>query len=419
MKKRLLFYVMILVVVALGSTLVATAQDQVDGNPKCADYGLLEYKLEPPSAGWHEIHAGDLSELEDPAWLNIMVADDELSLDWSANFGVDLVIAKGGNEGANLYWYKPEAMGGTDLQVPTGQQLSHISVCYDVNPAVEIEKHTNDIDADAPTGPEVAIGSTVIWTYWVTNTGDVPLYFSVTDNQGVDVTCDADVVEVGQTVRCIASGSAIEGQYANLGTVDASYGLTDTDPSHYFGTDAPPPPPPPGDGTQGCTPGYWRQTHHFDDWNGFAPDESASALLGRDVGSLTLGDAVAVGGGGLNALLRHTVAALLNASNPDVDYPYSTDEILAMFQEAYDSGDYEATKDLFDVANNLGCPLGNSNDSNTGDDGDMGDDGETQVTICHIPPGNPDNPITITVGESAVEAHLAHGDTLGECPATE
>ena len=37
--------------------------------------------------------------------------------------------------------------------------------------------------------------------------------------------------------------------------------------------------------------------------------------------------------------------------------------------------------------------------------------------ICHLPPGNTDNAQTIHVGsQSAVDAHLAHGDTLGACP---
>ncbi len=40
--------------------------------------------------------------------------------------------------------------------------------------------------------------------------------------------------------------------------------------------------------------------------------------------------------------------------------------------------------------------------------------GEEPVTLCHIPPGNPDDAHTITIGASA-EAHLAHGDYLGEC----
>lgn len=39
----------------------------------------------------------------------------------------------------------------------------------------------------------------------------------------------------------------------------------------------------------------------------------------------------------------------------------------------------------------------------------------TKVAICHIPPGNPDNAHTINVDDNAVPAHLAHGDTLGEC----
>jgi hypothetical protein len=41
--------------------------------------------------------------------------------------------------------------------------------------------------------------------------------------------------------------------------------------------------------------------------------------------------------------------------------------------------------------------------------------GREKVTICHIPPGNPGNAHTISVGAPAVPAHLGHGDTLGRC----
>ena len=41
---------------------------------------------------------------------------------------------------------------------------------------------------------------------------------------------------------------------------------------------------------------------------------------------------------------------------------------------------------------------------------------DKKVTICHIPPGNPDNAKTKEVSKDAVAAHLAHGDTLGLCP---
>lgn len=43
-------------------------------------------------------------------------------------------------------------------------------------------------------------------------------------------------------------------------------------------------------------------------------------------------------------------------------------------------------------------------------------DDEGKAIICHIPPGNPGNAHTITIGLPAVQAHLNHGDTLGACP---
>jgi len=49
--------------------------------------------------------------------------------------------------------------------------------------------------------------------------------------------------------------------------------------------------------------------------------------------------------------------------------------------------------------------------------------GEDHVTICHYPPGNPDNVQVITVGVNAVAAHFAnHGDNFptggssAQCP---
>ncbi|HEY7472917.1 MAG TPA: hypothetical protein VIE68_11280 [Gemmatimonadota bacterium] len=55
-------------------------------------------------------------------------------------------------------------------------------------------------------------------------------------------------------------------------------------------------------------------------------------------------------------------------------------------------------------------------DDGAGEDPEAGEDEEEpKVLVCHVPPGNPENPHTIEVGESAVPAHLAHGDTEGAC----
>ena len=107
---------------------------------------------------------------------------------------------------------------------------------------------------------------------------------------------------------------------------------------------------------EGCTPGYWKQAQHFDSWVGYSPADLFSDVF--SVGPATsLGDALDLGGGGENALIRHAVAALLNAANSGVSYAYSEAEVIAMVQSAYASGIYEATKDLFVVQNELGCPL--------------------------------------------------------------
>ena len=45
-----------------------------------------------------------------------------------------------------------------------------------------------------------------------------------------------------------------------------------------------------------------------------------------------------------------------------------------------------------------------------------GGGGQQKVTLCHVDQETGEE-ITITVGAPAVPAHLAHGDTLGECPA--
>lgn len=42
---------------------------------------------------------------------------------------------------------------------------------------------------------------------------------------------------------------------------------------------------------------------------------------------------------------------------------------------------------------------------------------DDKITICHIPPGNNQNPQTITISPNAWPAHQAHGDMMGACPA--
>ncbi|HXI19885.1 MAG TPA: hypothetical protein VNH46_02295 [Gemmatimonadales bacterium] len=129
----------------------------------------------------------------------------------------------------------------------------------------------------------------------------------------------------------------------------------------FFNSEVPPPPPPPPpSGGQGCTPGYWKQTQHFDSWTApYAPTMQFSAVFDNAFPGMTLVDVLGQGGGGLNALGRHTVAALLNAASPNVSYDLTTQQVIDQFNAVYpgSKGAYETLKDQFAGFNEQSCPL--------------------------------------------------------------
>ncbi len=128
---------------------------------------------------------------------------------------------------------------------PTGPTVTDTdpSHYFGSTSAIDLEKHTNGFDADTGTGPYVTTGSTVNWTYLVTNTGNTTLTgVSVGDDQGVIVSCPSTTLAAGASMPCTASGTAVAGQYTNIGTAEgtslAGTGVNDSDPSHYFGSSA-------------------------------------------------------------------------------------------------------------------------------------------------------------------------------------
>jgi hypothetical protein len=105
---------------------------------------------------------------------------------------------------------------------------------------------------------------------------------------------------------------------------------------------------PPSQG-EGCTPGYWK--NHFEDWAaaGYSPSQKMIDVFGTGFfgNTLTLGEAIGLGGGGINRIARHGVAALLSAAHPDVDYPYTVAQVIAYVQAG--------KVDALVTANELGC----------------------------------------------------------------
>jgi uncharacterized repeat protein (TIGR01451 family) len=237
-----------------------------------------------------------------------------------------------------------------------------------LKPEITIEKATNGHDADAAPGPQLEVGDAVTWTYVVTNTGELPLEnVTVQDDMEGAIGCPETVLLPGESMTCTYGGTAHAGQYRNVAvaTGDSSEGsVQDDDPSHYNASEPPP------SGLQGCTPGYWK--NHADSWpaTGYSTGQSLASVFAQTAGYPELSPVSLIaaldqgGGSGLEGatrnLMRASVAALLDASHPGVDYPRSAGSVIADANAALASGDRDtilATAAAFDRDNNLGCPL--------------------------------------------------------------
>lgn len=89
---------------------------------------------------------------------------------------------------------------------------------------------------------------------------------------------------------------------------------------------------------EGCTPGYWKQSQHFDSWPApYTPESNLRDVFVTNPVTLvpddTFLEALNYGGGpdldgATRILLRAAVAALLNASSPTVDFEVSTGHVV-------------------------------------------------------------------------------------------
>jgi hypothetical protein len=111
----------------------------------------------------------------------------------------------------------------------------------------------------------------------------------------------------------------------------------------------------------GCSPGFWSQRGlRASYWTatGYAPADDYDDVFGNGPEISLYSALTARGNASGQALLRHSVAALLNAAHPDINFPFSEAEVIALTHAAWDDGRrnvINALKDTFDDANNLGC----------------------------------------------------------------
>lgn len=129
---------------------------------------------------------------------------------------------------------------------------------------------------------------------------------------------------------------------------------------------------PKGPACAGCTPGYWKQPQHLDTWNatGFRTTDKFNTVFGvtqynkNDGTPYTLLEVMQVLNGDGNGtpdpistnLGFHAVAALLNAAHANVNYGYTSGEIIALFKNT-PANKAAALKDALAGLNERGCPL--------------------------------------------------------------
>jgi uncharacterized repeat protein (TIGR01451 family) len=145
-------------------------------------------------------------------------------------------------------------------------------------PSITIDKVTSD---GVVTGDNIGVsaGQSITWTYTVTNDGNLNLSnINLSDDQQGAITNLVDngdgdsILAPDETWVYEASGTAIFGDYQNIGTVTGDYtddgetkSVTDADPSSYTGIAAP--------GVR--TPGFW--INWTEVWDGDASNDSRFA----------------------------------------------------------------------------------------------------------------------------------------------
>ena len=165
------FVALLVMASAAHATNASVPPVKVDGNPKCADYGLSAItKFDPVNSG-----------TEDGVTLT---KHDTYYVKWTSTVAVDWVIVKGGPN-ANIYKYPADTFGDDWLHAPMNGTkpygLSHVEFCGDgasepePKPGITVEK----------SGPAAAyVGDDVTYAFNVTNTGGVKLtYVTVEDDR--------------------------------------------------------------------------------------------------------------------------------------------------------------------------------------------------------------------------------------------
>jgi hypothetical protein len=204
----------------------SVAPTSVAGNPACSDYGYDELestKLDP--------NPGNGTFALDGSATVTIAANDGSSFSWSSTVGIDVVIVKGGQQGANVYVYDPptEAFADTGLVTPDNPNeeaagISHLEFCYDWELAVTKTADTSftrtfDWDIVKTATPET-------WDLFEGDSGTSQYSVAVTKTGHVDSEWAASgTVSVHNPSPLPATVTAVSDEISGIGGVAVDCGI--------------------------------------------------------------------------------------------------------------------------------------------------------------------------------------------------
>ncbi|TES92000.1 MAG: DUF11 domain-containing protein, partial [Anaerolineales bacterium] len=254
-----------------------------------------------------------------------------------------------------------------------------------VNPDIDLEKTVDPCEA--------CPGDIVTYTICIENTGDHPLENVKVEDPllspiyGSPLPGFPTELEPGQRVCKSFDYTVLEDvpncpeKLENCAEVKAKAkdlpNLRDANDCAEICVDCPEP------GGEGCTPGFWKNNgdkHGASAWcDRFNPGDLFSTHFSlieplvirgngkRTITNPTLLQALGANGGGVNAMIRHGVAAMLNACSDCVQYEYSSpDQVISMIEDALNGapGAYTVGElhSMFAENNEAGCPVNQHGD---------------------------------------------------------
>jgi len=328
--------------------------------------GTFQYNVcDPNNDGWHFIINGLSSAAQAPLSIDVIFLAPDGVTEYPETIDLDFVA--GGGKTAHyisttfLPGYTVKSASAVITTPFTGNfVLSHVP-CYIATPSA------------TPTNTSTPIPSTHTPTNTPTNTPTVTNTPTDTATNTPTVTDTPTNTPTDTPTNTPTNTPTDTATPTNTATDTPTNTPTNTPTDTPTNTPTNTPTPIPATSTpipfQGCTPGYWKQQQHFDSWVVYTPGTKISSIF-TVPGSINLGDktflqALSFSTGkqdktGAETLLRAAVAALLNASNPNVDYSYTTTQIVDWVNAAMATGNRQTMLNLatqLDNANNYSCPL--------------------------------------------------------------